>query len=66
MLENSAVGFTKTIKKKQQKKAKKLVKAGVNRARKLEDVETRKIPTTKAAIVIGAGIAGLRAAYDSA
>lgn len=47
-------------------KAIQLVKAGVNRARKLEDVETRKIPTTKAALVIGAGIAGLRAAHDLA
>ena len=47
-------------------KAKKLVEAGVNRARKLEDVETRRIPTTKAALVIGAGIAGLRASYDLA
>ncbi|MHA1112497.1 MAG: FAD-dependent oxidoreductase, partial [Promethearchaeota archaeon] len=47
-------------------KAMQLVEAGVNRARKLEDVETRKIPTTKAALVIGAGIAGLRAAHDLA
>ncbi|MFX1392428.1 MAG: 4Fe-4S binding protein [Promethearchaeota archaeon] len=47
-------------------KAMKLVEAGVNRARKLEDVETKKITTTKAALVIGAGIAGLRAAYDIA
>jgi len=47
-------------------KAKMLVEAGVNRARKLEDVETRRIPTTKAALVIGAGIAGLRASYDLA
>ncbi|MFX1312279.1 MAG: 4Fe-4S binding protein [Promethearchaeota archaeon] len=47
-------------------KAMKLVEAGVNRVRKLEDVETRRIPTTKAALVIGAGIAGLRASYDLA
>ncbi|MFW9988652.1 MAG: 4Fe-4S binding protein [Candidatus Odinarchaeota archaeon] len=47
-------------------KAMKLVEAGINRARKLEDVETRRIPTTKAALVIGAGIAGLRASYDLA
>jgi heterodisulfide reductase subunit A len=38
----------------------------VNRARKLEDVVTKKISTTKAALVIGAGIAGLRSAYDMA
>jgi len=53
-------------KDKATEKAKKLVQAGVNRARKLEDVETRRVPTTKAALVIGAGIAGLRASYDLA
>jgi len=53
-------------KEKATDKAKKLVEAGVNRARKLEDVETRRIPTTKAALVIGAGIAGLRSAHDLA
>jgi len=47
-------------------KAIRLVEAGVNRARKLEDVETRRISTTKAALVIGAGIAGLRASHDLA
>ncbi|MEJ2276922.1 MAG: CoB--CoM heterodisulfide reductase iron-sulfur subunit A family protein [Candidatus Lokiarchaeota archaeon] len=44
----------------------KLVEAGVNRSRKLEDVITKKIPTKKAALVIGGGIAGLRAAHDTA
>ena len=53
-------------KAKANQKAKQLVEAGVNRARKLDDVETRKIKTTKAALVIGAGIAGLRAAHDMA
>ena len=47
-------------------KALRLVEAGVNRARKLEDVETRRVQTTKAALVIGAGIAGLRSANDLA
>jgi heterodisulfide reductase subunit A len=47
-------------------KALRLVEAGVNRARKLEDVETRRVSTTKAALVIGAGIAGLRSANDLA
>ncbi|MFX0074930.1 MAG: 4Fe-4S dicluster domain-containing protein [Candidatus Hermodarchaeota archaeon] len=47
-------------------KALRLIEAGVNRSRKLEDVETRRIPTTKAALVIGAGIAGLRATHDLA
>ncbi|MFW9823589.1 MAG: 4Fe-4S dicluster domain-containing protein, partial [Candidatus Thorarchaeota archaeon] len=56
----------KKEKEKATEKAMKLVEAGVNRARKLEDVETRRIPTTKAALVIGAGIAGLRATYDLA
>lgn len=53
-------------KDKATKKAMKLVEAGVNRARKLENIETKKISTTKAALVIGAGIAGLRAANDIA
>lgn len=47
-------------------KAKQEVEAGVNRSRKLEPVETRQISTTPAALVIGAGIAGLRAASDLA
>lgn len=53
-------------KEKATQKAMQLVEAGVNRARKLEDVETIKIPTTKAALVIGAGIAGLRSSMDIA
>ena len=53
-------------KEKATNKAKRLIEAGVNRARKLEEVETRKISTTKAALVIGAGIAGLRASNDLA
>ena len=53
-------------KEKANQKAMQLIEAGVNRARKLEDVETRKVKTTKAALVIGAGIAGLRAAHDMA
>ncbi|WP_457556723.1 4Fe-4S binding protein [Candidatus Harpocratesius sp.] len=47
-------------------KAKQLVKAGVNRARTLEEVKTQKIQITKAVLVIGGGIAGLRAARDTA
>nr|MDO8084052.1 CoB--CoM heterodisulfide reductase iron-sulfur subunit A family protein [Candidatus Sigynarchaeum springense] len=47
-------------------KAKKSLEAGVNRSRKLEPVETRQIPVTKAALVIGGGIAGCRAAMDMA
>ena len=56
----------KNDKDKATKKALQLVEAGVNRARKLEKVETKKISTTKAALVIGAGIAGLRASFDMA
>jgi len=56
----------KKDKEKASEKAMKLIEAGVNRARKLEKVETKRIPTTKAALVIGAGIAGLRASFDLA
>ncbi len=47
-------------------KATKIVSAAIERARKLEAVITKKIPTTKAALVIGGGIAGLRATMDLA
>ncbi len=47
-------------------KASKLMKAGIARSRKIEEVETKRISTTKAALVIGGGIAGLRAAMDLA
>jgi len=47
-------------------KAIKLVSGAINRARKLEEVVTKQIPTTKAALVIGGGIAGLRATMDLA
>ena len=56
----------KKDKEKATDKAMKLVEAGVNRSRKLEEIETKQIPTTKAALVIGAGIAGLRASHDLA
>jgi heterodisulfide reductase subunit A2 len=47
-------------------KAVKIVKAAINRSRKLEPIETKQIPTVKASLVIGGGIAGLRAASDLA
>ena len=47
-------------------KATKLMKAGISRSRKLEQVETKQIKTTKSALVLGGGIAGLRAAWDLA
>jgi len=56
----------KKDKEKASEKAMKLIEAGVNRARKLEEIETKRIKTTKAALVIGAGIAGLRASFDLA
>lgn len=47
-------------------KAIRMVEAGVNRSRKLEEVRMKQIPVTKACLVIGGGIAGLRAAMDTA
>lgn len=47
-------------------KAKRLVQAGINRARELEIVPRKEIPVEKAALVIGAGIAGMNAALDLA
>ncbi|MHA1820612.1 MAG: 4Fe-4S binding protein [Promethearchaeota archaeon] len=56
----------KNDKKAATEKAIKIVTGAINRARKLEPVETKKIPTTKDVMVIGAGIAGCRAAMDIA
>jgi heterodisulfide reductase subunit A len=47
-------------------KAKRLVQAGINRARELEIVPRKEIPVERAALVIGAGIAGMNAALDLA
>jgi heterodisulfide reductase subunit A len=47
-------------------KAKRLLLAGINRARKLEIIPRKEIPITKSALVIGAGIAGMNAALDLA
>ena len=47
-------------------KAKRLVHAGINRARELENVPYREISVERAALVIGAGIAGMNAALDLA
>ena len=47
-------------------KAKRLILAGINRARELESIPRKEIPITKAALVIGAGIAGMNAALDLA
>lgn len=47
-------------------KAKRLLLAGINRARLLEIIPRKEIPITKSALVIGAGIAGMNAALDLA
>ena len=47
-------------------KAKRLVLSGINRARELESITRKEIPITRAALVIGAGIAGMNAALDLA
>ncbi|MHA1885002.1 MAG: NAD(P)-binding protein [Promethearchaeota archaeon] len=47
-------------------KAKRLVQAGINRAQELEIVPRKEIPVERAALVIGAGIAGMNAALDLA
>ena len=47
-------------------KAKRLILAGVNRARQLESIPFTEIPITKTALVVGAGIAGMNAALDLA
>jgi len=47
-------------------KAIRLVLGGINRARQLESVPRKEIPVERAALVIGAGIAGMNAALDLA
>ncbi len=45
-------------------KAIELIRAGIARAKLLEDVPTMTVPVTPSALVIGGGIAGLSAAVD--
>ncbi len=47
-------------------KAIRMVRGGINRARQLEVVPYKEIPVKKAALVVGAGIAGMNAALDLA
>jgi heterodisulfide reductase subunit A len=47
-------------------KAIRLVQAGINRAKELEIIPRKEIPVERAALVIGAGIAGMNAALDLA
>lgn len=53
-------------KKDATEKAIELIKAGIARARLLEDVPTKTVPVKKEALVVGGGIAGLSAAIDLA
>ena len=53
-------------KKNATEKAKRLVRGGINRARELESVPYKEISVERAALVIGAGIAGMNAALDLA
>ena len=53
-------------KKHATEKAIRMVRGGINRARQLEVVPYKEIPVKKAALVIGAGIAGMNAALDLA
>jgi len=47
-------------------KAKILVRSGIERAKRLEDVPVKTVPVEKAALVVGGGIAGMNAALDLA
>jgi heterodisulfide reductase subunit A len=53
-------------KEKATEKAKDLIRSGVARARFLEPQIEEEVPVTKAALVIGGGIAGIQAALDLA
>lgn len=48
------------------KKAKILVKSGIERVKRLEPVPIKTVPVTKATLIIGGGIAGMNAALDLA
>lgn len=52
--------------KKATEKAIRMVRGGINRARQLEVVPYKEIPVKKAALIVGAGIAGMNAALDLA
>ncbi len=47
-------------------KAKRLILAGINRSRELENIPRKEIPITRACLIVGAGIAGMNAALDLA
>lgn len=52
------------VREKATVKAIELIKAGIARARLLEDVPTKTVSVTPTALVVGGGIAGLSAAVD--
>ncbi len=52
--------------KKATKKAESLVKAAVERAKKLDAVGEKTVPVEQAVLIIGGGIAGIQAALDTA
>ncbi|MHA1136016.1 MAG: 4Fe-4S binding protein [Candidatus Thorarchaeota archaeon] len=60
------VSWVTKDKKMATEKAKHLVTAGVAKAKKLDPISIEQIPVTKKIMVIGAGVAGLRAAMDAA
>ena len=53
-------------KEKATEKAKRLILSGINRARELESIPFKEISVERAALIIGAGIAGMNAALDLA
>ncbi len=55
-----------TDKEEALEKAKTLVNAGIERARRLEVIPIKTVPVTKACLVVGGGIAGMNAALDLA
>ncbi|MHA1350501.1 MAG: FAD-dependent oxidoreductase [Promethearchaeota archaeon] len=52
------------VREKAVKKAIELIRAGIARSRLLENVPTKTVPVTPAALVVGGGIAGLSTAID--
>jgi heterodisulfide reductase subunit A len=53
-------------KEKATEKARRLLLAGINRARELEIIPRKEIPIERSVLVVGAGIAGMNAALDLA
>jgi heterodisulfide reductase subunit A len=53
-------------KEKATEKARRLLLAGINRARELEIIPRKEIPIERSVLIVGAGIAGMNAALDLA